>query len=91
MTNKLIFQCVDKTFRNLLNNTAPFGGKVMVLGGDFCQILPVPFGNKEDIVNACFKMSYLWPNFRNFHLTQNLRINREDQQYKFHNFFRTNW
>jgi hypothetical protein len=37
-----------------------FGGKTMVLGGDFRQILPVvPKGGRKDIVNAPLLRSHL--------------------------------
>jgi hypothetical protein len=39
----------------------PFGGKVIVFGGDFWQILPVVIkGNCEDIVGSCLQRSTLW-------------------------------
>jgi hypothetical protein len=38
-----------------------FGGKIMVLGGDFQQILlVVPKGGQEDIVSASLPRSHLW-------------------------------
>jgi hypothetical protein len=38
-----------------------FGGKIMVLGGDFQQILlVVPKGGQEDIVNASLPRSHIW-------------------------------
>ncbi|XP_028201911.1 uncharacterized protein LOC114386104 [Glycine soja] len=44
---------------NSKDNTI-FGGKVMVFGGDFQQILPViPRGSRSDIVNATINSSYL--------------------------------
>ena len=37
------------------------GGKVIVFGGDFRQILPVvPRGNHSDIVHASLNVSYIW-------------------------------
>lgn len=47
MMHKHCFEAVDRTFRDILrfqpngNRGLPFGGKVVVLGGDFRQILPV--------------------------------------------------
>lgn len=41
MTHKHCFEAVDRTFRDILRNVdpnnenRPFGGKVVVLGGDF--------------------------------------------------------
>ncbi|RYR77566.1 uncharacterized protein [Arachis hypogaea] len=38
----------------------PFGGKVVVLGGDFRQILPIiPRGSRQDIVHSTVNSSYL--------------------------------
>lgn len=38
-----------------------FGGKVVVLGGGFCQILPViPRGTRQQVVNYTINSSYLW-------------------------------
>ena len=39
----------------------PFGGKCVVLGGDFRHILPViQKGSRQDIVTATINSSYLW-------------------------------
>jgi ATP-dependent DNA helicase PIF1 len=38
-----------------------FGGKTVILGGDFRQILlVVPKGKREDIVSASLPQSHLW-------------------------------
>jgi hypothetical protein len=47
MTHRTVFEALDRTFRDLLSpfsteaENKPFGGKVVVLGGDARQILPV--------------------------------------------------
>ena len=52
-----------------------FGGKVMLFGGDFRQILPVVLkGSQEDIVDATLCRSMLWRHVRVFKLTRNMRI-----------------
>ncbi|KAK6020619.1 hypothetical protein OSTOST_13724 [Ostertagia ostertagi] len=44
-----------------MQNDEPFGGKVMVIGGDFRQVLPVvEHGQREDFVDACVHKSFLW-------------------------------
>jgi hypothetical protein len=43
--------CVERLLRDVSGNDMPFGGKVLVLGGDFRQILPVvPRGCEADVV-----------------------------------------
>lgn len=50
--------------RDISNIELHFGGKVIVLGGDFQQILHVvQGGNKDDIIASSFINSYLWPFF----------------------------
>ncbi|XP_050878203.1 uncharacterized protein LOC127082025 [Lathyrus oleraceus] len=41
-----------------------FGGKVIVFGGDFRQILPVvPRGSRSDIIHSTINSSYIWDHF----------------------------
>ncbi len=41
MSNKLAFEAVDRTLRDLTNRNEPFSGIVFVMSGDFRQVLPV--------------------------------------------------
>ncbi|XP_042012019.1 uncharacterized protein LOC121760408 [Salvia splendens] len=53
----------------------PFGGKTVVFGGDFRQILPVvPKGSRQDVVNATINSSYLWKSCTVLRLTKNMRL-----------------
>ncbi|CAN1812464.1 ATP-dependent DNA helicase PIF1 [Linum perenne] len=56
---RLSFEAVDRTLCDLMNTPlsgpqySPFGGKTVLLGGDFRQTLPVvPKGSREDNINA---------------------------------------
>jgi len=67
MMNKHCFEVVDHSLIDILivNNNGrldiPFGGKIVVLGGDFRQILHVvPKGTKQDVVHASINSSRLW-------------------------------
>ena len=67
MTHKLCFEALDKSLRDIIKGKSSsdhiIGGKVIVLGGDFRQILPViPRGSRSDIVHATINSSYLWDN-----------------------------
>lgn len=64
-------------------SSVPFGGKVIVLGGDFRQMLPViQRGSRSMIVNACINQSLLWRHFKVFHLSQNIRVDVEEEEWK---------
>jgi hypothetical protein len=53
----------------------PFGGKVMVFGGDFRQVLPVvPRGTRAQIMDATLLRSYIWKDVRKICLTRNMRV-----------------
>ncbi|GJZ21802.1 ATP-dependent DNA helicase PIF1-like protein [Tanacetum coccineum] len=52
-----------------------FGGKVVLFGGDFRQILPViPNSSRQDVVHATINSSYLWEHFTVLKLTVNMRL-----------------
>jgi hypothetical protein len=81
MTNRLVFEAMDKTLRDILsshsseNNIPPFGGKTVVLGGDIHQTLPVIEGSsRSQIVNSAIVNSSLWPHVTVLHLKRNMRL-----------------
>ncbi|XP_057811274.1 uncharacterized protein LOC131025497 [Salvia miltiorrhiza] len=67
MMHKFCFEALDRSLRdikrfvNTSSASTPFGGKTVVFGGDFRQILHViPKGSRQDIVFATINSSYLW-------------------------------
>src|SRR6266542_1566298 len=76
MAHRYTFEAVDRTFKDLTDNSdEPFGGKIIVMGGDFRQILPVVIrGTRAHIINACIKSSNLWRFVKVMHLTENMRV-----------------
>nr|GEU48449.1 hypothetical protein [Tanacetum cinerariifolium] len=81
MINRLAYEAFDRTLRDIATGTYSsssdlvFGGKVVVFGGDFRQILPViPDGSRQDVVHASLNMSYLWKHCTVLNLTQNMRL-----------------
>ena len=50
--------------QDLMGNAMPFGGKIMVFGGDFRQVLPVvPFASPEQVVAETMQYHYAWAKF----------------------------
>ncbi|XP_052110371.1 uncharacterized protein LOC127741619 [Arachis duranensis] len=81
MTNKLAFEALDRTLWDIMvsvsdrNKDLPFGGKVVVLGGDFRQVLPIiPKGSCAEIVIASINSSVLWKYCEVLRLTKNMRL-----------------
>ena len=76
-TSKHLFDYADRVLQDLTGNKGvPFGGKVVVLGGDWRQTLPiVPFGDRAETLAATLQQHYTWRQglFRTFSLTQNMR------------------
>jgi hypothetical protein len=84
MNNRFYFEALDRSLQDILKTldgrrlNNPFGGKSILLGGDFRQILPViPGGTKEEIINASFSSSSLWSAFTFLTLNQNMRLSAD--------------
>ena len=77
MAPKEALQAVDDLLRDLMEEPdVPFGGKVLVLGGDFRQVLPVmPHCSREDVVSHSLKAHPLWleGHVKVFRLNENQR------------------
>ncbi|KAK9071641.1 hypothetical protein SSX86_008070 [Deinandra increscens subsp. villosa] len=81
MIHKHAFEALDKSLKDVLctdTNIADqplFGGKVVVFGGDFRQILPVmQGGSNQDVVTSCLTSSYIWRECKVLNLTKNMRL-----------------
>ncbi|XP_074303273.1 uncharacterized protein LOC141637730 [Silene latifolia] len=85
MTHIYAFEAVDRSLRNVMrfsndgDTNQPFGGKVVVFGGDFRQVLPViSKGSRSEIVNASLCASNLWSTCKVLKLTKNMRFRGRD-------------
>uniref|UniRef100_A0ABD2XAK4 ATP-dependent DNA helicase n=1 Tax=Trichogramma kaykai TaxID=54128 RepID=A0ABD2XAK4_9HYME len=79
MIPKCALEIVNKTLQDINQNELPFGGKTIILGGDFHQILPVvKHGNKNKIVEETIKFSKLWKLFNIMKLSKNMRSNNPE-------------
>ncbi|XP_053202450.1 uncharacterized protein LOC128387301 [Panonychus citri] len=74
---------VDDLLKDIMSSEKPFGGKTIVLGGDFRQILPVcNHGGKVQTINLSLKKSVLWQYFHILRLTLNMRVDNNDNEYR---------
>ena len=74
MVHRFAFEVLDRLLQDVNGNKLLFGGKVVVLGGDFRQILPVvPKGIEKDVIQASLVNSQLWKSFLKIKLVQNMR------------------
>jgi len=61
-----------------MQNDLYFGGKIVLLGGDFRQLLPVKEkATRYEIINLSIKFSIPWKKFKIFSLTQNMSFTTE--------------
>ncbi|XP_048612002.1 uncharacterized protein LOC125586207 [Brassica napus] len=77
MMGKHSFEALDRSLSDIVGKHAnqPFGGKVIVFGGDFRQVLPVINGaGRAEIVLASLDSSYLWEHCKVLKLTMNMRL-----------------
>ncbi|XP_020986539.1 uncharacterized protein LOC110275215 [Arachis duranensis] len=77
----MCFEALDQTLRNLMSVTnqhkthQPFGDKVVILGGDFRQILSViPKGSRHDILTSAINSSHMWSFCEVLKLHMNIRL-----------------
>ncbi|UYV74978.1 hypothetical protein LAZ67_12001956 [Cordylochernes scorpioides] len=87
MASNHALNTIDRLLREVMTedkrypNQIPFGGKVLIVGGDFRQCLPViPHGMRAQIVQSCLKYSQTWSHFEHLPLVRNVRA-RSDPEY----------
>ena len=82
MIPKHALNAIDKLSQDVCNNKFPFGGKVILLGGHFRQILPiVRRGQPVVIIEVCIKCSEHWQYFQRLSLTEDRRILSEEVEF----------
>ena len=79
MIHKFAFEALNRTFRDITQVDKPFGGKVFVFGGDFCQVLPViPRASRAEVVSSCLSHSSLWRHMKVMKLSINMRLRQSN-------------
>ena len=73
---------VERLLRDVMQNKLPWGGKVVVFGGDPRQIPPVVTkGKRGETVAASFKSCPLYAMVEEFKLTKNMRVQAGDEAF----------
>ncbi|KAG2191246.1 hypothetical protein INT47_012402 [Mucor saturninus] len=90
MISRDVLETVDRSFRDIMKHhdsrlgRVPFGGKLIIFGGDFRQVLPVvPKGTKDDIIQAWMITSHLWRHIKQLRLSLNMRVQQAQSVHSF--------
>lgn len=92
MNHRHCFETLDRTLRDILDEPDTlFGGKSVMLGGDFRQTLPVKKNaSKNETIASSIAESYLWKHFKVISLHENMRLQsqglQEHERQNIHNF-----
>ncbi|XP_075092423.1 uncharacterized protein LOC107802815 [Nicotiana tabacum] len=74
MAKKELIEAFDLLLKDLMDTKILFGGKVVVLGSDFRQTLPVVrSGKKEDFIEESLQCSNIWNRLKKLRLSVNMR------------------
>ena len=75
MGNRFHLEALHKTLCDFMDTKKDFGGKTILLAGDFRQTLPIiRFASRAQIIEAALTRSYLWSKFVKLSLSENMRI-----------------
>ncbi|XP_047072869.1 ATP-dependent DNA helicase PIF1-like [Lolium rigidum] len=79
MTKRQAVEALDRSMRDIMDRPdLLFGGKTVVFGGDFRQVLPVVRkGTRAQIVDASLTRSDLWKCMRQMKLVRNMRARND--------------
>ncbi|KAI0497090.1 hypothetical protein KFK09_023418 [Dendrobium nobile] len=74
MVKRTAIETLDRTMKDIMNSSISFGGKVIVFGGDFRQVLPVVRrASRSETISYSMVKSYLWEDIEVFKLKENMR------------------
>jgi len=75
---------INRLLKDIMENNVFIGGKVIVLGGDFRQVLPVvPHGSRQLTIQNCIKIihSPIWQLFKILKLFRNMQVNPNEIEF----------
>uniref|UniRef100_A0A914YUL7 ATP-dependent DNA helicase n=1 Tax=Panagrolaimus superbus TaxID=310955 RepID=A0A914YUL7_9BILA len=83
MAPKRALEVVDSKLREIMGKDIPFGGKIILCGGDFRQCAPIiENGTVDEIIGISVCCSPLWKHFQKFKLIENVRALAHENEFK---------
>ncbi|XP_020245026.1 ATP-dependent DNA helicase PIF1-like [Asparagus officinalis] len=74
IAKRVAFKTLDRTLRDLMDQDESFGGKVIIFGGDFRQVLQVvPRSTRSQTIRESLVSSHLWSKMIKLQLLKNMR------------------
>ncbi|PWZ13521.1 ATP-dependent DNA helicase PIF1 [Zea mays] len=79
MTKRKVMEALNISMRDIMGQSGlPFGGKTIVFGRDFKQVLPiVRKGSRAQVVASSLRMPYLWESLSHLKLVSNMRAKND--------------
>ena len=82
MAPRCALSIMNKLLQQIMQNNTLIGGKIVILGGDFRQLLPVrKGGNKNETLDLSIKFADEWKHFENFKLHVNMRALTDEKHF----------
>jgi len=74
MAKRQAIEAVNRMLQDIMNCNLPFGGKVIVLGGDFRQVLPIaPKKTRAEQIDTTIVRSSIWHTLEKIKLKENMK------------------
>nr|CAD2173823.1 unnamed protein product [Meloidogyne enterolobii] len=82
MASRFLLEIIDRKLKEIMKNESIFGGKILILSGDFRQCLPIKeFATRSEITDLTIKKSNLWNSFLKLKLTENMRADKNEKEF----------
>ena len=76
------YQVVDDFLQAVMRNRLPFGGKVVVMAGDWRQTLPIAHSRADTVAKCLCSHEPYWRAINKSSLTVNMRANADEDEFK---------
>ena len=76
------YKLVDIFLQDVMRNALPFGGKVVVMAGDWRQTLPISHSRGDCVLNCLCSYAPYWSIIQKYTLTLNMRANPDQVEFK---------